>query len=83
MLHHCMYERRVSPLLCVQDLTSSRDAGRLYVERKFLANRLSSYPQLPMESLGKVLNQDRAAPVRCNCKLCIAIALVPLSICTA
>jgi hypothetical protein len=83
MLHRCMYERRVLPLLCVQDLTSSRDAGRLYVEQKFLMNRLSSSPQLPMESLGKVLNQDRAVPVRCNCKLCIVVALVPSSICTA
>jgi hypothetical protein len=32
MLHRCMYERRVSLLLCVQDLTSSRDVERLYVE---------------------------------------------------
>jgi hypothetical protein len=51
------------------DLISSRDAGRSYVERKFLANWLSSSPQLPMESLGKVFNQDRAMPVRCNYKL--------------
>jgi hypothetical protein len=36
-----------------------------------------------MESLGKVFNQDRAAPVRCNCKLYMAVALVPSSICTA
>jgi hypothetical protein len=36
-----------------------------------------------MDSLGRVLNQDRAAPVRCNCKLCIAVALIPLSNCTA
>jgi hypothetical protein len=83
ILHRCMYERRVSSFLCVHDLTSSSDAGRLYVERKFLVNWLSSSPQLPMESLGSVLNQDRAAPVRCNCKFCIAVALVPLSICTA
>jgi hypothetical protein len=83
MLHRYMYERRVSPLLCVQDLTSSRDVGHLYVKRKFLANRFSSSPQLSMESLGKVLNQDRAAPVRCNCKLCIVVALAPPSICTA
>jgi hypothetical protein len=67
----------------MHDLTSSNDAGRLYVERKFLANWLSSSPQLPMESLGSVFNQDRAAPVRCNCKLYIAVALVPPSICTA
>jgi hypothetical protein len=83
MLHRCMFEHRVSPLFYVQYLTSSRDAGHLYVEQKFLVNRLSSSPQLPMESLGKVLNQDLAAPVRCNFKLCIVVALVPLSICTA
>jgi hypothetical protein len=78
-----MYERRVSLFLCMQDLTSSSDAGRLYVEQNFLANWFSSSPQLPMDSMGKVLNQDRAAPVRCSCKLCIAVALVPPSICTA
>jgi hypothetical protein len=38
ILHLCIYERRVSPFLCIQDLTSSIDAGCLYVERKFLAN---------------------------------------------
>jgi hypothetical protein len=38
ILHRCMYEHRVSPFLCIQDLTSSIEAGRLYVERKFLAN---------------------------------------------
>jgi hypothetical protein len=83
ILHHCMYERRVSSFLCMQDLTSSSDVGRLYVKRKFLVNWLSSSPQLPMESLGRVLNQDRDAPVRRNCRLCIAVALVPLSIWTA
>jgi hypothetical protein len=69
ILHHYMYEHRVSSFLCMQDLTSSSDTGRLYVERKFLVNWHSNSPQLPMESLGRVLNQDRAAPVRCNCKL--------------
>jgi hypothetical protein len=83
ILHHCIYERRVSPFLCMQDLTSSSDVGRLYIEWKFLANWFSSLPQLLMDSMGKVLNQDRVAPVRCSCKLCIAVALVPPSICTA
>jgi hypothetical protein len=78
-----MYERRVLSFLCKQDLTSYSDVGRLYVEQKFLVNWLSSFPQLPMESLGKVLNQDRAGPVRCNYKLCIVVALVPPSICIA
>jgi hypothetical protein len=82
ILHHCIYERRVSPFLYIQDLTSSIDAGRLYVEWKFLANWFSSSPQLTIESSGKVLNQDRAAPARCSCNLCIAVALVPPSICT-
>jgi hypothetical protein len=30
-----MYDRRVSPFLCMQDLTSSSDVGRLYVEQKY------------------------------------------------
>jgi hypothetical protein len=38
ILHRCMYERRVSSFLCMHDLTSSSDAGRLYVEQKFLVN---------------------------------------------
>jgi hypothetical protein len=66
----------------MQDLTSSIDARHLYVEQKFLVNSFSSSPQLPMDSLGMVLNQDRAAPVRWSCKLCIAVALVPPSMCT-
>jgi hypothetical protein len=38
ILHHWTYDPRVSPSPCRQDLTSSIDAGRLYVERKFLVN---------------------------------------------
>jgi hypothetical protein len=83
ILHRCIYERNVSPLFCIQDLTSSIDVGRLYVDRKFLVNCSSSSPQLPMESSGSLLNQDRVAPVRCRCKLCIVVALDPPSICTA
>jgi hypothetical protein len=83
ILHCCIYERSVSLFFCIQDLTSSIDASRLYVDRKFLVNWFSSLPQLPMESSGSVLNQDRAAPVRYSCKLCIAVALYPTSICNA
>jgi hypothetical protein len=78
-----MYERNASLFLCMQDLTSSIDAGRLYVDRKFLINWFSNSPQLPIESSGSVFNQDRAALVRCSCKLCIVVALEPLSIRTA
>jgi hypothetical protein len=38
ILHRCIYERNILPLLCIQDLTSFIDAGRLYVDRKFLVN---------------------------------------------
>jgi hypothetical protein len=78
-----MYERNASPFLCMQDLTSSIDAGRLYVDRKFIINWFSNSPQLLIESSGSVFNQDPAAPVRFSCKLCIAVALEPPSICTA
>jgi hypothetical protein len=71
------------PFSAMQDLTSSSDARRLYVKRKFIAIFFFSSHQLPMDSMGKVLNQDRVAPVRCNCKLCIVVALVPLSIYSA
>jgi hypothetical protein len=37
-LHHYIEERSISPFLCTHALTSSSDAGRLYVEQKFLAN---------------------------------------------
>jgi hypothetical protein len=30
-----------------------------------------------------LLNHDIAAPVRCSCKLCIAVSLVSPNICTA
>jgi hypothetical protein len=33
-----IYERKVSPFFCTHDLTSSIDAGRLYVEQKNLVN---------------------------------------------
>jgi hypothetical protein len=72
-----IYERNASPLFCVQDFTSSIDVGCFYVERKLLVNWFSISPQLPMESSGSLLNQDRVAPVRCSYKLCIAIALEP------
>jgi hypothetical protein len=42
--------------------------------------------QLTLASMvptGSVLNHDRAVPVRCSCKLCIAVALEPPSIFTA
>jgi hypothetical protein len=55
-LHRCIYERKVSPFLCTHDFTSSSDARRLYVEQKSLTNWLSSSPQLPMASLGRVFN---------------------------
>jgi hypothetical protein len=38
ILHLCIYERNALPLLCIQDLTSSIDVGRLYVDWKFLVN---------------------------------------------
>jgi hypothetical protein len=83
VLHHCIYERKASPFFCIHDLTSSIDASHLYVEQKFHANLFSNSLQLPVESSGSVFNQDHAAPVRCSCKLCIIVALVPPSICTA
>jgi hypothetical protein len=38
ILHHCIYEHNALPFLFIQDLTSSIDAGHLYVDRKFLVN---------------------------------------------
>jgi hypothetical protein len=79
-LQRCMYERSASQLFYTQAFTSSIDAGHVYVDRKLFVNCFSSLPQLPMESSGSLPNQDRNAPVRCKYKLCIAVALEPLSI---
>jgi hypothetical protein len=58
-------------------LTSSMDAVRLYVDLKLLMNYFMSSSQLPIVSFPNLLNHDLAAPVRCNCKLCIVVSLVP------
>jgi hypothetical protein len=42
MLHLCMYDLSVSLHCCMQTLTSSIDAGRLYVDLKLLVNCLVS-----------------------------------------
>jgi hypothetical protein len=80
MLQRCIYEHNASQLLCKQDLTSSIDTGRVYVDQKLLVNCFDSSLQLPMESSGNLLNQDRAAPVRWSCRICISVALEPPSI---
>jgi hypothetical protein len=77
MLQRCMYERSASPLFCTQAFTSSIDTGHMYFDQKLFVNCFSSSPQLSMESSGNLLNQDHVAPVRCSCKLCIAVALEP------
>jgi hypothetical protein len=82
MLQRYMHEHSVSPLLCTHDLTSSIDVGRVYVDRKLFVNFFASSLQLPMESSGSLLNQDRVALVRCSCKLCIVVSLEPPSILT-
>jgi hypothetical protein len=83
MIHLCMYDLNVSLRCCMQALTSSIDAGRLYVHLKLLVNYLVSSSQVPIVSLANLLNHDRAAPVRWSCKLCIAISFEPPSILTA
>jgi hypothetical protein len=64
MLHHCMYDLSVLLHCCMQTLTSSIDAGRLYVDLKLLVNCLVSSSQVPIVSLSSLLNQDRVALVR-------------------
>jgi hypothetical protein len=83
MLHLCMYDLSVSLRCCMQALTSSIDAGRLYVDLKLLMNYLVSSSQIPIVSLSSLLNHDRAAPVRWSCRLCINVSFEPPSIRTA
>jgi hypothetical protein len=83
MLHLWIYALNVSPRCCMQALTSSMDAGRLYVDLKLLVIYFVSSSQLPIISFPSLLNHDLAAPVRCSCKLCIAVSLVPPSSFTA
>jgi hypothetical protein len=61
-------------------LTSSIDAGRLYVDLKLLVNCFMRSSQLLIVSFSNLLNHDLAALVRCNYKLCIAISFVPPNI---
>jgi hypothetical protein len=42
-----------------------------------------SSSQLPIVSFSNLLNHNLAAPVRCNCKLYIAVSFVPPNIFTA
>jgi hypothetical protein len=72
--HLWIYALNVSPRCCTQALTSSMDAGRLYVDLKLLVNCFVSSSQLPIVSFPSFLNHDLDAPVRCNCKLCIAVS---------
>jgi hypothetical protein len=83
MLHLWIYVLNVTLHCCMQALTSSMDAGRLYVNLKLLVNCFVSSSQLPIVSFSNLLNHDLAASVRCNCKLCIAVSLVPSNIFTA
>jgi hypothetical protein len=83
MLHLWMYDLSVSLRCYTQALTSSIDAGRLYVDLKLLVNCFVSSSQLPIVSLSNLLNHDRATSVRWSCKLCIAISFDPPSILTA
>jgi hypothetical protein len=62
---------------------ASSTSGRLYVDLKLLVNCFVSSSQLPIVSFSNLLNDDLAAPVRCSCKLCIAVSLVPPNIFTA
>ena len=79
-LHLWMYARNVSSRCCMHALTSSIDAGRLYVDLKLPVNCFVRSSQLPIVYFSSLLNHDLAAPVRCSCKLCIAVSLVPPSI---
>jgi hypothetical protein len=77
MLHLCMYDLSVSLRCYMQALTSSIDAGRLYVDLKLLVNCFVSSSQLLIVSLSSLPNHDRAAPVRWSYRLCIAVSFEP------
>jgi hypothetical protein len=82
MLHLWIYDLSVSLCCCTHALTSSIDVGHLYVDLKLLVNYFVSSSQLPIVPLSNLLNHDLAAPVRCNCRLCIAVSFVPPNILT-
>jgi hypothetical protein len=79
-LHLWMYACSVSSRYCTHVLTSSIDAGHLYVDLKLLVNCFVGSSQLPIDSISSLLNHDLAAPVKCSCKLCIVVSLVPPNI---
>jgi hypothetical protein len=68
-LYLWMYAHSVSSRCCTHALTSSIDAGRLYVDLKLLVNCFVRSSQLPIVSFSSLLNHDLAASVRCSCKL--------------
>jgi hypothetical protein len=82
MLPLWMYDLSVPLCYCTQALTSSIDAGHLYVDLKLLVNCFVSSSQLPIVSLSGILNHDRAAQVRWSCRLCIVVSFDPPSILT-
>jgi hypothetical protein len=79
-LHLWMYARSVLSRYYTHALTSSIDAGHLYVDLKLLINCFVRSSQLPIDSFSSLLNHDLATSVRCSCKLCIAVSLVPPNI---
>jgi hypothetical protein len=83
ILHLWIYDLSVSLRCYTQALTSSIDAGRMYVDLKLLVNCFVSSSQLPIVPCSNLLNHNLAVPVRCSCKLCIAVSFVPPNIFTA
>jgi hypothetical protein len=72
-----MHERSVPPYFCVHALSSSVDAGLLYVDLKLPINYFASSSQLPIVSFSSLPNHDHAAPMRCSCRLCIVVSFEP------
>jgi hypothetical protein len=77
ILHRWKYARIGSPGRCTHIRNSSVDAGRLKVDLKLRMNLSCNLFQLPMDSSGNFRSQDLADPLKCNCKLCMAVAFEP------
>jgi hypothetical protein len=62
---------------CRHALNCSVDADFLHVDKKFFTNMSLKVSQLSIDPGGNFFIHDRAAPLKCNWILCIAVALVP------
>src|SRR3954466_15979222 len=77
MVHRWMYAHRDSLVPCLQAPSSSSDAGRLYVDLKFLMKHPRNCFQELIDPRDRFFSQCRAELSSMSCMYCIVVMLVP------